>query len=516
MYDIECMGNAIRRKEPKFLRWTIELLVFLLFVTASLNGAVAQQQTTVNGISASRISDPAQSAFEIGHSVSGIGDIDGDGFMDVAIGAPSFDPGGDLGLENRNGAVFLVSGKLLQHEESIVNLAERELMGWAIVGHSESRIGEVVTSAGDVNADGFSDFAFSAQGDGSVYILYGGDTLPRLMSLNEFSDYGVRIEKAGGQIAYAGDFDGDGFSDVAVSNPKLETDSGGQVGRLSMFFGAESHPQTLSILDLPSIFGLPGTRLGASITGGFTLAPDGFHDLFVLEPEWGDDKQGRAFIIEGADSLESDFGQGLKTPFMVSPANGYVRYVNDVNGDGLNDLVVGSDDKTAWLILGRDSLGGKFSPRFMNDDPLTVRLNGADSIYAGHDLNGDGIADLVATVPNAAIGDRALCGRVVILFGQTEWPGEVRIDEIIAGSPSKLLSIVIDGPEEFSLFGASAAGVYDLQGDGFDDLLIGAPGIRDPSGLKPEKPGAAYVIQGRSLFFMTQTQRSDVLTRGSD
>ncbi|HQH73485.1 MAG TPA: integrin alpha, partial [bacterium] len=73
--------------------------------------------------------------------------------------------------------------------------------------------------------------------------------------------------------------------------------------------------------------------------------------------------------------------------------------------------------------------------------------------------------------------------------------------------------VVVEGVEPFEAFGSCIAGVGDIQGDGFADVLIGAPTQRLPGELRMESPGSAYLIQGRSLFMCLQSRRSQFFTQ---
>lgn len=489
-----------------------------LFALAALifsQESLAQIHIAASDVGAVRLSHPGAFAYEIGACVEGIGDIDGDGFKEIAIGAPSFDPGGDLGLETRNGAVFVVSGKMLQHEKTSIDLSEPGLIAWSIIGRQESQIGSVIAALGDINGDGFDDFAFSSPLKSDSYVMFGGEVIPRLFALNDFENYGIHIRNSGASFSSAGDFNGDGYYDAALGRP-LDPKSPEAPGRLTLLYGASSFPHEIDALNLPSIVGLPNTRLGDCIVGGFDLKADGYSDLLISEPDWGQQKQGRAFILEGAGSLQQDFAEGLQSPLMIEPVGGYVRTIHDVNGDGLIDFLFGATTQEAWIVLGRPHFEGLVNRQFLENDPQSIRLVGDATYYGIHDVNGDGFADIAAAMPNATVNGKALVGQVMFLFGKTEWPKEVNISAISDSNTNQLDYLLIDGLEEFGVFGSSVAGVKDVQGDGFDDVIIGAPAIRDPSGLNKDRPGSAYVIQGRNIYFITQTERSQFFTRNSD
>ncbi|MBZ0257768.1 integrin alpha, partial [bacterium] len=214
----------------------------------------------MSDLNAVRLYHPGAYSYQIGSCVAGIGDIDGDGFREIAIGAPTFDPGGDLGLETRNGAVFIMSGKMLQYDNTKVDLSESGLIAWSIIGRQESQIGGVIAALSDINGDGFDDFAFTSPEKADTYIMFGGEVIPRVLPLNDFGHYGIRIKNSGASVCYAGDFNGDGFYDAALGQPFDVDSPQGSSGRISLLYGAASFEKVLDATELPSIAGLPDTK----------------------------------------------------------------------------------------------------------------------------------------------------------------------------------------------------------------------------------------------------------------
>ncbi len=500
-------------------RYSHIVLPFILSAFFILNALQSNAQIHVSAldVGAVRLSHPGNFFYQIGAMVEGIGDIDGDGFKEAAIGAPSFDPGGDLGLETQNGAVFIVSGKMLQHDQTSINLSDPASIAWSIIGHQNSQIGSKIAALGDINGDGFDDFSFSSLPRSESYVMFGGEVIPRVLPLNEFGDYGVVIKDTGHGLNAAGDFNGDGFFDAALGRPSApgQPDSPGQ---FALMYGKSAFPKEMNFEQFPSIKGLPNTHLGEFIDSGFDLTADGYSDLLVSEPTWGNQEQGRVFIIEGAESHQEDFKEGLKTPLVFESIRGCAKTVYDVNGDGFVDFLLGDDGQEAWLVLGRPGFEGRIDRQFLENDPLSIRLVGDATFYGVHDVDGDGFAELAVGMPNETVNGKALVGQVMILFGNAEWPNEINLALFEETSDIQLRYILIDGlaSEEFGLFGASIAGIEDVQGDGFDDIIIGAPTVSDPSGLNIDRPGSAYVIQGRNIYFITQTERSQFFTRNSD
>lgn len=312
-------------------------------------------------------------ADELGSSVTGAGDVNGDGYDDVLVGIP----GSDLGGTN-SGAARVISG-------------QNGAVLYTLVGDSSfDRYGSSVAACGDLDADGVSDFAVAALEDdfggndsGSVYV-YSGQTaalLYRLDGENAEDDFGAGV-------ADAGDVNGDGISDLIVGanaygNPALSIPD--YAGRASVFSG----------VDGALIFHFVGNQangwLGESVDGVGDIDGDGFDDVIVgarfqnvpytnyLGQPATHSSAGRVFVISGATgsplyTLEGDAG-GMYLGTRV-------RGVGDVDGDGTPDFGFS---------------GAYQGPRVHSgaDGTRILALERATTFDRLGDVNGDGREDLV-------------------------------------------------------------------------------------------------------------------------
>jgi hypothetical protein len=305
----------------------------------------------------------------VGSPVSGIGDVNGDGYADVAAG----------------GFVFL-GGK-----EGIVS-------GGPATAASRLEATNVVSSiaaAGDVNGDGYTDVIVGYIGGtallylGSPSGISGSSPATRLRGL---SSYGLRV-------AGAGDVNGDGYADVIVG----------------AMFGGEV------LVFLGSAAGIPdggpasaATRLvdnsndvwfGWSVSSAGDVNRDGYGDIVVGDPFWGplEARYGAAFIFAGsASGIQSGTASiaavRLTTPRPAVPLGSSVSGVGDVDRDGYPDIVVGADQSgMAFLYLGSPSwLAGTDSPVLPAANLVTDQGGwfGGSAAGAG-DVNGDGYADVI-------------------------------------------------------------------------------------------------------------------------
>ena len=311
------------------------------------------------------------SSFEwFGHSVSGAGDVNGDGFDDIIVGAPFDETGSD-----RTGSARVFSGKDGSRLFIFYGDSDNDLFGFSVSG------------AGDVNADGFDDLIVGAWRDsktlfsqGSAWIFSGGDG----SVLYTFSGDGAE-DSFGQSVSGAGDVNGDGFADVIVGAPGDDNNGNGS-GSAWVFSGADG--SILNLIDGNST----GDKLGYSVSGAGDVNGDGFDDMIV--GAWGDDNNGAdsgsARVFSGANGsvLYTLDGDSTDDRFGMS-----VSGAGDVNGDGIPDLIVGAphDKKKnrgrAWVFsgCGFDGLGTNYcGPANLNStgQPAVIEALGSEVVVA--------------------------------------------------------------------------------------------------------------------------------------
>lgn len=295
------------------------------------------------------------------------------------------------------------------------------------------------------------------------------------------------------------DLNGDGHSDVAVGAPLVDGE-GVDRGSVFVYFGnAEG-------LSLPIRFNDPDARDGAAF--GVSVATlgdvngDGFDDLLV-GAAGVDDARGRAYLYFGAPA-----GMEKQPPMVLRSPDGdledwfgaAVMGTGDIDGDGLDDFAVGApganregrDWGLVYIYRGATSLsagGSSPKPRVLFLPSPQDNDHFGESLARAGDLNGDGYGDFAIGAPGVDLagGRRGIDrGAVYVYHGSA--------DGLLAVPAAKLEAPV---PVDFDYFGASIAAAGDTDVDGYEDLLVGAPGIDSPVNDHPvDDGGSAYLFRG--------------------
>jgi len=379
--------------------------------------------------------DPATDRF--GTAVVGVGDVDGDGFADVAVGTPY-----DSTQGSNRGMVGVFSGLDGSLLLRIYGGADGDQFGWA------------VAPAGDVNGDGSADFLVGSPGyrNGSLAQAGRADLVSgRDGSLLESWKGEASQNFFGSALAGIGDADGDGVPDIAVG-ARWAGHNGFNSGSVYVFSGADGSQL------LRRDGNAPNDYLGAAVAAAGDVDGDGHADF--LAGAWGADpngeSSGQASLFSGRDGslLRSWDGMAEQIRFGQTLAG-----LGDVNGDGVPDVAVGASfDNTAAFHAGAvrvfSGADGSLLNIFLGDNANDML--GA-SLAAAGDVDGDGFGDLVAGAPfNDDVDLNA--GLAHVYSGQdgsviATWRGQAFSDRL----------------------GTAVAGAGDVNGDGFADVILGAP-----------------------------------------
>jgi hypothetical protein len=412
-------------------------------------------------------------ADDFGCSVAGAGDVNGDGYADVIVGADLQDGGGT----NRGKAYVFLGGA------SGVQTAAN----WTAVGENNNdTLGRRVAGAGDVNGDGYADvivgadqFAGGGTNRGKVYVFLGGAS--GVQSPTNWSKVGENDnDHLGYAAAGAGDVNGDGYAEVAVG-AYLLSGGGTNRGKAYLFLGSAGGVQ--SATNWAVVGDADSNQFGYCIAGAGDVNGDGYGDLLVgADAYHGSGMQrGKACAFYGgADSLPltaafTHNGEADNNNFGYCLAN-----AGDVNGDGYADMVVGAYQYNnyqgkAYLFLG-SATGIQASASWTYTGQDLTNLFGMSVAGAG-DVNGDGYADVIVGAKWYTGGGLTRRGKAYLFLGSS--------------SGLEVAPIwTVSGENAIDAMGCSVAGAGDVNGDGYADVIVGAEGYASR--------GKAYVFLGNS------------------
>ena len=483
---------------------------------------------------ASEGGDPGDTA---GWSVADAGDFNGDGFADVIIGARFDDTGG-----TNSGAAYLLFGRPGGFGDiDFGDIAASD--GFMIAGGgSRQNAGTSVSGAGDVNGDGFDDIIVEAGTPGLLGYGYGSKTFVIFgrastsatidLSGNLSPSSGFLINGPFGMgistVSDAGDVNADGYDDIIIAS------SIGDSERAYVIFGKPTGFGTIDVNNLGTAgFAVTSTTRMFSIADSASSAGDfngdGFDDIIVSAQDasgfYTYDARNLAFVVYGHDGafgtvdlgfLPSSAGLRLQGVFTYHTGALSVSGAGDVNGDGLDDVIVGSSygDRpgAAYVVFGTDedpdTLDLAAFPTGFRIHGGTTGTLGRFSVSAAGDVNGDGFDDVLVGVPHDEQAD-SRAGDTYLIFGHA---GSFTAIDLANLSPSA--GVVFQGHSVSDLAGLSVSAAGDVNDDGYDDFIIGAPGV-DEGGVEA---GAAYVIFGQHAPQTISSTGNDVLygTFGND
>lgn len=369
------------------------------------------------------------------------------------------------------------------------------------VSGSSSFMGYAVAHLGDVNGDLFDDFiigSFSNQ----AFIFFGEDgSAPSSPDVTISSPSGVAF---GGQVAGIGNFNGDGYMDVAVADYRANSNK----GAVYIYLGSNTWPSVLTDADADLVFKLDdpgslhddGAYFGVGLDSAGDINNDGLSDLAVGAPYWNSDN-GRAFVLLGRDPMPSfgtiidvpgDLSTGFRGDLQISSPMpdskfGYsVSATGLLNNDGYHDLVIGAPGGVsgvvmsgyAYLLYGRStSSSGLTTISSLNvsiTPPFTEENNFAFSVSGIGDYNGDTYNDLAISAryyPDGKSGtDRS--GAILVYLNNSGLGPDTTHDILItndaaSGSGDRMGQFLARGWNHYS------STEFDVDQDSIADMLWG-------------------------------------------
>ncbi|WP_413168090.1 Ig-like domain-containing protein [Capilliphycus salinus ALCB114379] len=453
--------------------------------------------------------------FDSGRSVSGAGDINGDGIDDLIVGSSNADPNGNTDA----GESYVVFGSDQGFSASLEISDLNGRNGFAIEGINEKDYsGHSVSGAGDVNGDGIDDLIIGAPrrpqefvGSGNSYVVFGSDQgfdasleLSDLDGSNGFAINGIDAgDRSGQSVSGAGDINGDGIDDLIIGAPNADPNGNNGAGESYVVFGsAEGFDANLELSDLDGSNGFiingfynsivnNSSGSGRSVSGTGDLNGDGIDDLIIGAP-WSFFSSGKSYVVLGSDQgfdaslelsdLDGSNGFVIKGDSVWDYFGHSVSGAGDINNDGFDDLIIGEplgdlyDSGESYVVLGSDQGFSETLTTSNLDGSNGFVINALDildnSEHSGHsvsgagDINGDGFDDLIIGAPNADIGSG---NSYVVLGSDLGFSASVNLSYL-----DGINGFVINGIDALDNSGRSVSGAGDINGDGFDDLIIAA------------------------------------------
>jgi hypothetical protein len=432
----------------------------------------------------------------LGWSAKNAGDVNGDGIDDIFLGSPYF--------QNYLGSAVVLYGGKLSSNIDVANLSVDE--GFVIYGDAAAgQLGYAVSGAGDVNGDGFVDLLvgapFSSNSSGSAYLIFGQKQMTDiyLNSTNSIRVVQFSGAAAGDYFGYAvsglQDVNDDGLDDFFIGAPHENHGMG-----VSYIFFGKKDWQDIDMTEFGVKDGVrvytpwPETSisvayLGISGSGMGDVNGDSIADFVLGSPQT---TPGNAFVVFGSKTLQDINTSELKPsqgitivgaewpgqPFIGDGLGSSVSGAGDVNGDGINDFILGAPvsftgySGAAYIIYGSKNLVSDIYVQYLTTEQGVSLANTANfyeycgtSVSSAGDVNNDGFDDVLIGCPQAAWSQYSY-----VVYGGKNISSSISFKAITSDQ-----GYMAFGNSYNSLTGFSVSGIGDTNSDGFDDLIISSP-----------------------------------------
>jgi len=403
------------------------LFLSLFILTDSILLSQAQLVQTCDG---------ANSGDYFGKSISDAGDVNGDGWADIMVSSPYY---------NSNvGRVYIYFGG-----NNPDNIADIIIDG---EGGNYKYFGSPLSSAGDVNNDGYDDIIVASSGYSSakdrVYIYYGGSSMDTTPDVT--IDASNTTAQFGSALSTAGDVNNDGYDDVIIGDYYFNS----RKGIAYVFYGGSSMDNGVDVTLLG--FNVDADQFGISVSTAGDVNNDGADDVIVGENLYASD-QGKAYIFYGNNSgnMDATFDVELFGGSSYDEFGWSVSTAGDVNGDGFDDVIVGARYTyrgNAYIFYGGSNMNAGVD--------VTLEGEASDDIFGyavsdAGDVNHDNYADVVIGAKNYD----SYSGKAYVYYG--------------GSSMDATADFTMTGENEDDELGAQVSGAGDFNADGYDDIIVG-------------------------------------------
>jgi hypothetical protein len=423
-----------------------------------------------------------------GASVGMAGDVNGDGYSDVIIGAYLYDGG-----QTDEGRAYVYHGSATGLITTTAWFTEGDQIGaW---------FGTSVGTAGDVNGDGYSDVVVGAHGydngeddEGRAYVYHGSAT-----GLSATAAWTAKSDQAyanfGVSVGTAGDVNGDGYADVIVGAWKYNGDQTDE-GRAYVYHGSATGLSATAAWTADES-NQGNSRFGYSVGTAGDVNGDGYADVIVgaYFYDHGQDNEGRAYVYHGsATGLSASADWTAESDQLNGFLGGSVGMAGDVNGDGYSDVIVGAhgyDHRGVAFVWHGSATGLGVNGAPTNADWMAE--SNQDGAYFGisvstaGDVNGDGYADVIV-------------GAYIYDNGHTD-EGAAFVYHGAVDGLSDTAAWTAESDQDDARFGVSVGTAGDVNGDGYADVIVGAHMYDNGE----DGEGRAYVYHGSATGLITTT-----------
>jgi hypothetical protein len=442
-------------------------------------GAAFVYHGSASGLSttASKQLEENQASARMGYSVASAGDVNGDGYSDVIVGAERYDNG-----QTDEGAAFVYLGSA----SGLSTTASSQLE----CNQANARMGYSVASAGDVNGDGYSDVIVGAerydnvQTDEGAAFVYHGSASGLSTTASSQLECNQADARMGYSVASAGDINGDGYSDVIVGAYQFDNGQTNE-GAAFVYHGSASGLSTTASSQLEC--NQASARMGESVASAGDVNGDRYSDVIVGAQRYDNPQsnEGAAFVYHGS---ASGLSTTASTQLEVNQTGAYfgwpVASAGDVNGDGYSDVIVGahyyengqSNEGAAFVYHGSSSGLSTTASTQLEENQANAYFG--YSVASAGDVNGDGYSDVIVGAERYENGESDE-GAAFVYHGSSS-------------GLSTTASTQLEANQAFAKMGYSVASAGDVNGDGYSDVIVGAYLYDNGQGDE----GAAFVYYG--------------------